>query len=330
MQLIQSFSPTSAAAPTTANADRSTSESSGFDHLLSSISKQESGTEAVKKKPEEVQTDAEPHEETSAQADNLLAMLLNTPAAVPPQPNASQTQGQAPLPAGVEQTLSSNLQALAQNLESQLQVSNKDMLSAQHPTASAAAGLKDLVMEPETFMLASAHEPLIDIPNVTASQSAPVKQLMETSSVSNEMQEPSHVSTPFGQQGWDKAISQRVTWMLQDQLKSATLTVNPPHLGPIQVHIQLDNQQINVQFISGLPEVRQALQDAIPALESLMNQSGLQLGQSDVSDQQKPSQDQSPAAKPQGQVVPDEEVESNPSQLTKSLKMGSGLLSTFA
>jgi flagellar hook-length control protein FliK len=94
------------------------------------------------------------------------------------------------------------------------------------------------------------------------------------------------VAPSLNQSGWDQAISQRVVWMANQQLQNATITINPEHLGPIQVQVQIDNQQqASVQFISAQPEVRQALQNAIPTLSNMLEQSGIQLGHSDVSSQ---------------------------------------------
>lgn len=100
------------------------------------------------------------------------------------------------------------------------------------------------------------------------------------------LQAEAHVQTPLHQTGWEQAIGQRVLWMAQDQLQSASLTLNPPHLGPVQITLQLDAQQANVQFVSAHAEVRQALQEALPVLRDLLGQAGIQLGQADVSSRQ--------------------------------------------
>ena len=92
------------------------------------------------------------------------------------------------------------------------------------------------------------------------------------------------IAPSVGQSGWDDAIGQRLAWMASQNIQSATLNINPEHLGPIQVQIQMDsNQQANVQFFSAQPEVRLALQNSIPMLSQMLEQTGIQLGQSDVS-----------------------------------------------
>ncbi|WP_262965648.1 flagellar hook-length control protein FliK [Methylobacter psychrophilus] len=98
------------------------------------------------------------------------------------------------------------------------------------------------------------------------------------------------ISPAFNSPNWDKAINQQVVWMIQNKLQTASLTINPPHLGPIQVMMQIDNQQATVQFVSAQSEVREALQNALPLLTDMLKQSGIQLGHADISSQNKNSE----------------------------------------
>ncbi len=86
-----------------------------------------------------------------------------------------------------------------------------------------------------------------------------------------------------GKPGWDQAISQKVVWMVGTAEQSATLTLNPPELGPLQVVISVNNEKADTTFISENPDVRKALEDGIPALRDLMSEAGVQLGQANVS-----------------------------------------------
>jgi flagellar hook-length control protein FliK len=86
-----------------------------------------------------------------------------------------------------------------------------------------------------------------------------------------------------GKAGWDQAISQKVVWMVGAGQQSATLTLNPPDLGPLQVVIHVHNDKADTSFISNNAEVRQALQDGLSNLRDKMSESGLQLGQTSIS-----------------------------------------------
>jgi flagellar hook-length control protein FliK len=71
--------------------------------------------------------------------------------------------------------------------------------------------------------------------------------------------------------------------MAQGGEQSASLTMNPPDLGPMQVVLSVSNNQATVEFMAAQPEVRQALEAALPRLRDMMSESGIQLGQANVS-----------------------------------------------
>ncbi len=94
----------------------------------------------------------------------------------------------------------------------------------------------------------------------------------------------------FGSAGWTREVSQQVVWMVAGSDQSATFTLNPPDLGPLQVVIHVNNQTANATFISDNPDVRQALLDGVQVLRDMMGQSGIALGQANVSSQDRQQQ----------------------------------------
>ncbi len=85
-----------------------------------------------------------------------------------------------------------------------------------------------------------------------------------------------------GSAGWDQAVGNKITWMATGGIQSASLTLNPPDLGPMQVVLNVHNQQADATFITAQPEVKQALEAAMPRLREMMDQAGIQLGQATV------------------------------------------------
>lgn len=85
-----------------------------------------------------------------------------------------------------------------------------------------------------------------------------------------------------GTPAWDAALGQKVVWMAAGGQQSASLTLNPPDLGPLQVVLHVSNSHANATFISAQPEVRQALEAAMPRLREMMSDAGIQLGQANV------------------------------------------------
>ena len=92
----------------------------------------------------------------------------------------------------------------------------------------------------------------------------------------------SQIPVPFGQPGWNQAVGQKVVWMVAGGEQTASLTLNPPDLGPVQVIIHVHNNQADTTFLSDQADVRRALEDGMDNLRQMMSESGLQLGQANV------------------------------------------------
>ncbi|MCU6502357.1 flagellar hook-length control protein FliK [Rugamonas sp. A1-17] len=61
------------------------------------------------------------------------------------------------------------------------------------------------------------------------------------------------------------------------------MELNPPDLGPLQVVLSVNKDQATAAFSSAQPEVRQALEAAMPKLREMMSDAGIQLGNATVS-----------------------------------------------
>lgn len=93
---------------------------------------------------------------------------------------------------------------------------------------------------------------------------------------------PTSVSLPLKHPGWGDELSNRVMWMVRQDVQSASIKLNPPHLGPIEVKVSLINDQVNVSFSSHHAPVREALDASIPKLKEMLGDNGLQLGDANV------------------------------------------------
>jgi flagellar hook-length control protein FliK len=89
----------------------------------------------------------------------------------------------------------------------------------------------------------------------------------------------SRVGTP----AWDQQLGQKVIFMAAGGEQSATMELNPPDLGPLQVVLSVSKDQATAAFTSAAPEVRQALEAALPKLREMMGEAGIQLGNATVS-----------------------------------------------
>jgi flagellar hook-length control protein FliK len=91
------------------------------------------------------------------------------------------------------------------------------------------------------------------------------------------------VATPAGQSAWADEVGNRVMWMVGRAESKAELVLTPPHLGKVEVSINLNGDQTTAQFIAATQSARDALEQAMPRLREILAQSGISLGQANVS-----------------------------------------------
>jgi len=149
------------------------------------------------------------------------------------------------------------------------------------------------------------------------------------------------LSAQVGTEAWENQVGQKVVYMVGSEEQTASLTLNPPDLGPMQVVLSVSNDQASVTFSSNQQEVRQALENALPRLREMMSESGIALGNASVNDGdqgQARQQDGSPRGgrgigRARGIASVDEAsgTDAAPRTVTRSLPLGeSGMVDTFA
>jgi flagellar hook-length control protein FliK len=112
--------------------------------------------------------------------------------------------------------------------------------------------------------------------------SGPVQQLSAGLAQTMASSAADHIPARVGTTAWENQVGQKIVWMVAGEEQSASLTLNPPDLGPMQVVLSVTNDQASVAFTAAQPEVRQALEDALPKLREMMGESGISLGSASV------------------------------------------------
>ena len=98
------------------------------------------------------------------------------------------------------------------------------------------------------------------------------------------------ITDQLGNQGWGDELVSRVKWQIGKEIQEVKISLNPRELGPLQVKINIIDDQAHVQFVAHHGSVRDAIEEAIPRLREMLEQTGLMLADADVS-QQSPDQD---------------------------------------
>lgn len=106
-------------------------------------------------------------------------------------------------------------------------------------------------------------------------QAVPASQLQAGHPVSRS-------DSPVGSQAWNQDVADRVVWMAGQKESRADLVLNPPHLGRIEISLTVSGDQASANFVAANPQVREALENALPRLREALGDVGIQLGQANV------------------------------------------------
>lgn len=93
------------------------------------------------------------------------------------------------------------------------------------------------------------------------------------------------INTPVRDAAWGDKLGERVLMLSGNQLKTAEIKLTPADLGPLRVRVSIEDGAAHVQFHATHAVTREAIEQALPRLREMLAESGLSLGQTDVSEQ---------------------------------------------
>ncbi len=141
------------------------------------------------------------------------------------------------------------------------------------------------------------------------------------------------VSTPVTQAGFAAAVGERMRWMVQSEVHHARLLLNPPGLGPLDIAVSLQGDQVSVALTAHHALTREALAADMPRLRGLLADAGFGTVDVNVS-QDRGRGDHQPSGKASDGFIPigvsgaPEVVE--PVQGDGSLRLGRSLVDHYA
>jgi len=89
----------------------------------------------------------------------------------------------------------------------------------------------------------------------------------------------------MGSPQWGQALNERIMVMAAQNNQVAEIQLDPPELGSLKIRLQVGQDQVSVNFTSPHASVRDAVEQSLPRLREMMEEQGLQLGDSSVNDQ---------------------------------------------
>ncbi|MCE1170437.1 MAG: flagellar hook-length control protein FliK [Azovibrio sp.] len=230
-----------------------------------------------------------------------------TPTSITTSPDADAGQGRiASLTASAAQSLPGQSSALTGQLQEEL-------------TLAQGAGSANLAAGPEDFsqLLHSSA-----VHGNTSPQTAPAQAAAHQSGLDTPVQDPR----------WSQEFGEKIVWMARNDQQQAQLSLNPAHLGPLQITLSLDSDQASANFTAATPEVRQAIEDAMPRLREMLASAGISLGQTQVGTQAQQEQAQARQERSGTRSQGDEAIlEADSGTVTSvSPQRGNGLVDLFA
>ena len=95
-----------------------------------------------------------------------------------------------------------------------------------------------------------------------------------------------HLAAAIDTPGFAPALATQVSWLVQEGVQLARLTLNPADMGPVAVRIMLEGTQARVDFSAALAGTRAAIEASLPTLAAALHDNGMTLAGGGVSDGQ--------------------------------------------
>jgi hypothetical protein len=198
----------------------------------------------------------------------------------------------APAPVGsLDGTIEQRFKAVASATEPNLDSFSLKTEGGLLPVRTSVDLIGPELATPLAAMLA---RPIRPLPVANGLDAAPSGQLnmvsgvmastaLDTPTAPRAMTQPMlDLAAPLGKGNWEQGLGERVLWLVGHSVQGASLRINPPHLGPIEIQLSLQNEQASVSFNAQHAVVREALEAAVPRLREMFGESNLQLVNVDI------------------------------------------------
>jgi flagellar hook-length control protein FliK len=100
-----------------------------------------------------------------------------------------------------------------------------------------------------------------------------------------------NISAPLNSPAWAQQLGQQLVMINQrGGEQRVEIRLHPPELGPLAVSLRVVDQSTQIQFLAANPQVRAAVEQAIPQLREALAEQGINLGETSVGEQQQGSE----------------------------------------
>ncbi|HGH4619519.1 TPA: flagellar hook-length control protein FliK [Enterobacter cloacae] len=153
------------------------------------------------------------------------------------------------------------------------------------PLMAAAGNTPAANAAPLTAQPAAVSSEAIITADVPASSSVSAVALPAAvrTSVAHAPQQVVTVNHPPETPEWKQSVSQHIAIFSRNGLHSAEIRLHPEELGSLQISLRMQQDQAQIHIVSEHAHIRHVMEQAMPQLRAAMAESGIQLGQANVS-----------------------------------------------
>ncbi len=126
----------------------------------------------------------------------------------------------------------------------------------------------------------------------------------------------------LGSAGWQQSLGQHLTFFSRQGLQHAELRLHPEELGALQITMRVVNDQAQMHVVAETPQVRSALEAAMPHLRAALAENGIQLGQSSVDNGNASADSQHQSAAGHSDVRQQQDEDNSETVITGTLTLG--------
>jgi flagellar hook-length control protein FliK len=259
------------------------------------------------------QTENREEEDEPAQqaADNTAALLLQPPLQARPLDSNHRSQ-RSSADTGRNSAQGSNLN-LAGLRQPDLAAGSAQALAAQNANSDSrdfSASLLDVEAEAAALLQDQPAPAGVDLEAIQQTLNA--LRLAEPANGSSNLRSAAaasdsnwvlHSDIEAGSHGWSEEIGSRISWLKDQGISKAELSLHPAELGVLDITIHSEDDRISVSIVTRNEAARELLQDSLPRLADLLRGSGLALEQGAVSQQDSSQRDMARSSQ-QGTAAP--------------------------
>lgn len=138
------------------------------------------------------------------------------------------------------------------------------------------------------------------------------------------------IAAPVQGRAFPAEFAEKVVWMAGQQMQSAELSLNPQHLGSVEIRLSVAGGEAGAQFYSPHPAVRDAIEAALPKLRELLAQAGISLGDTQVRDESFRQREERPSSQAAASGNAGQSATVGVMPVTSTVRSGVGLVDLYA